>query len=83
MHRTSVGAPVANQHASECESTFVAAGVMANRNEQQKTRTEEIIAAFDRERAEARELSRRLIERLQASREYDRQFTFNPRRRQQ
>jgi hypothetical protein len=56
---------------------------MANRNEQQTTRTEEIIAAFDRERAEARELSRRLIERLQASREHDRQFTSNPRHRPQ
>jgi hypothetical protein len=56
---------------------------MGNSKEQQQTRTEEIIAAFDRERAEARELNRRHLERIRASREYDRQVTSSPRRRQQ
>ena len=55
---------------------------MGNRKEQQQKRTEEIIAAFDRERAEARELNRRYVERVLAAREHDRQFTSDPRHRQ-
>jgi hypothetical protein len=55
---------------------------MGNSKDQPRPRTEEIIAAFDRERAEARELSRRHVERIRASREQDRPFTANPRRRQ-
>ena len=55
---------------------------MGNRKEQHQRRTEEIIAAFDRERAEARELNRRYIERVIASREHDRQFTSDPGHRQ-
>lgn len=34
--------------------------------------TEEVIAAFDRERAEAHEQRRLLVERIRASREHDR-----------
>ena len=55
---------------------------MGNSKDQQRIRTEEIIAAFDRERAEAHELNRRHIERIRASRESDRQFTSSPHRRQ-
>jgi hypothetical protein len=55
---------------------------MRNRKDQQQIRAEEIIAAFDRERAEAQELHRRYAERIRAAREYDRPFTSNPRRRQ-
>jgi hypothetical protein len=54
---------------------------MGNTQEQQqRRRAEEIIAAFDRERAEAHELSRRYIERVRAAREHDRQVTSVPRR---
>jgi hypothetical protein len=49
-------------------------------DQQQRRRAEEIIAAFDRERAEAHELNRRYIERVRAAREHDRQLTSGPRR---
>ena len=54
---------------------------MGNSQDQQQKRAEEIIAAFDRERAEAQELSRRYVEWVRASRESDRQLTSSPRRR--
>lgn len=55
---------------------------MGNSKDQHQTRAEEVIAAFDRERAEAHELNRRYVERVRASRENDRQFTTSPRHRQ-
>ena len=57
------------------------AGVMGNGNDQPQRRTQEILEAFDRERAEAHELSRRHCERVRASLEHDRQFTSTPSRR--
>ena len=52
------------------------------KDQQPQSRAEEIIAAFDRERAEARELTRRHLERMRAARENDRQVTSSPRHRQ-
>jgi hypothetical protein len=51
---------------------------MGNSKEPQPNRAEEIIAAFDRERAEAHELNRRHAERVRASYEKDRPLTSNP-----
>ena len=54
---------------------------MGNSKDQQLTRAEEVIAAFDRERAEVHELNRRYVERVRALREHDPPVTSPPSRR--
>ena len=54
---------------------------MAERKKSPESRAEEIIAAFDRERAVARELNRRHTEHVRSSYSRDRQVHIDRRRR--
>ena len=53
---------------------------MSKRNDSKRPWPEEIIKAFDREQADARDLSRRLEEEAKAARERDRQVLIERRR---